>query len=233
MSTILDHKLLEWLIMSSKISQVLKRLMFEQQIRTTELARRIGLKQPTVHRIVEGISRNPHVSSLKPLAQFFKLTVEQLRGIDPLPWPHIQNALTLAPTSAVPVLGWQEAVNWPDESLESEDCNSANPVVMPDRELGENAFALIVNDSSMSPQFPVGTQLILDPCKEAKERGFVIVALKGHPKAVFRQLLSDGRQHYLKALNPDLDDVKMILLQDDDRICGTLVQARLDYDSTY
>src|ERR1700722_10480864 len=100
--------------MGTTISQILKRLMFEKQIRTTELAREIGLKQPTLHRIVEGISTKPHLSSLKPLAEYFLVTVEQLRGSEPLPWSSLQKSLSLnaEPVTAVPMLDWEDLKKW-------------------------------------------------------------------------------------------------------------------------
>ena len=96
-------------------SQILKRLMFHRGIRTTELARRIGLKQPTVHRIVEGVSPSPHQSSLVPLAQFFGITVEQLRGEEPLPWNLYDTwGLHGQDMATVPIISWEEAVHWPE-----------------------------------------------------------------------------------------------------------------------
>lgn len=202
--------------------------MFHRGIRTTELARRIGLKQPTVHRIVEGVSPWPHQSSLVPLAEFFAISIEQLRGEEPLPWSLYDtwgsHGHDLAP---VPVLSWEEAVHWPEASASSK--SRTESILMP-RPVHENVFALVMEDSSMTPQFPKGTILVIDPNRSYKDRSYVLLKMKDHHRAVFRQLLLDARQYYLKCLSPDLDGVRAEPLHEDIKICGTLIQARLNYE---
>lgn len=203
--------------------------MFHRGIRTTELARRIGLKQPTVHRIVEGVSPSPHQSSLGPLADFFSISVEQLRGDEPLPWSlydtwglHGQDMIP------VPVISWEDAVHWPENFDDTKSLRSES-ILMP-RPIHENVFALVMEDSSMSPQFPKGTVLVIDPTRSYKDRSYVLLKMKDHHRAVFRQLLLDARQYYLKCLSPDLDGVRAEPLKEDIKICGTLIQARLNYE---
>lgn len=48
----------------------------------TELARMSGLKQPTVHRIIKGESRDPRLSNLKALADVFGIKYWKLTEID-------------------------------------------------------------------------------------------------------------------------------------------------------
>lgn len=209
-------------------SQILKRLMFHRGIRTTELARRIGLKQPTVHRIVEGVSPSPHHSSLSPLADFFNITVEQLRGDEPLPWSLYDTwGLHGQDLVAVPLISWEEALGWPDNAEHTK--GRPESILMP-HPVNPNVFALVMEDSSMSPQFPKGTVLVIDPSRNYKDRSYVLLGLKDHPRAVFRQLLFDARQYYLKCLSPDLDGVRAEPLKEDAKICGTLIQARLNYE---
>ena len=98
------------------------------------------------------------------------------------------------------------------------------------RPVNENVFALVMEDSSMSPQFPKGTVLVIDPARYYKDRSYVLLRMKDHSRAVFRQLLLDARQYYLKCLSPDLDGVRAEPLKDDTQICGTLIQARLNYE---
>ena len=44
-----------------------------------ELARRSGLNQPTIHRIIIGTSRAPRLANVKKLAKALGTTAEQLR----------------------------------------------------------------------------------------------------------------------------------------------------------
>lgn len=68
------------------------------------------------------------------------------------------------------------------------------------------------------------------PRVASRRTSYVVVSLKTHPEAVFRQLLIDANKKYLKALSPDLEQFPMIALQESDEICGTLVQTRRNFE---
>ncbi len=210
------------------ISEILSRLMFEKKIRTAELARRINLPQPTVHRIVTGTSPKPHLSSLTPLAEFFGVSIEQLRGLEPIPWLSIYDGgrLTQAGWREIPVISWEEAAVWHQKKPE-EDV-SAN-TLFSDAPVSEKSFILCMNDASMAPQFPIGTFLVIDPEKSIKDRCFVIVKLKHAPVPLFRQLLIDGSSLYIKPISPELEHFRMTLLGEEDKICGLLAQIKLNF----
>ncbi len=214
---------------NSTLSQILKRLMFEKQIRATELARKIGMHQPTVHRIAEGTIKQPHESSLVPIAKFFNVSIEQLRGETPINWLDVHGVLKEGPEtiSAVPVLNWEEAEENPQNLHKT---NTRRKSIIIDKHIGINAFALIMKDSSMYPLFPKGTLLIVDPDKEAKDRSFIIIKIKNQQQIIFRQLFIDAHQRYIKPLSPDLNQFKMLAVNNNDRICGILVQARMDFE---
>ena len=67
------------------VSEILTKLMAQQRLTDNELADRAGVPQPTISRIKNGDSRDPRDSTLRPLAQYFGLSVSQLRGDVPLP----------------------------------------------------------------------------------------------------------------------------------------------------
>src|SRR3990167_6582359 len=127
------------------ISEILSRLMFEKKIRTAELARRVKLPQPTVHRIVTGESPRPHLSSLLPLAEFFGITVEQLKGLEPIPHFNRNKAmLAFAGMREIPLISWEEAANWgPFMMLQSKN------KVLCDTALSQHSFVLRMEDASM------------------------------------------------------------------------------------
>ncbi len=73
----------------SEVSQVLKQLLEGElvdgrPISENELARRTGVPQPTIHRILTGESRYPTPKTLKPLADHFGVSMAQMRGEEPL-----------------------------------------------------------------------------------------------------------------------------------------------------
>lgn len=202
----------------TRIGQILNRLMAEKKIRVAELARRINLPQPTVHRIATGTCEHPHLSSLVPIANYFSVSVEQLKGHEPIPW--------LDRATKVPLLSWEKALEWPanKELIDSEE------LVLTDAVVGNAGFALKIKDASMDPVFPKNTILIADPEKQPRDRSYVIAKLANYPEAIFRQLLIDAGQFYLKPLSPDFDQYKMTHLDNNDKILSVVVQAKRDYE---
>lgn len=201
---------------NTKIGHILNRLMAEKKLRVAELARRVNLPQPTVHRIATGVCEHPHVSSLEPIANFFSITVDQLKGLELIPW--------LDQVSKVPLLTWTQISDWPTNKCEVQD----NELIFTDARIGGNGYAIKIDDSSMDPVFPKNTLLIADPDKPPKDRGYVIATLASINKPIFRQLLIDAHDRYLKALSPDFDQYKMIFLSNNDKILSTVVQAKRD-----
>lgn len=205
------------------LSDILSRLMFERKIKTAELARQVGIPQPTLHRMVTGVSPNPHKSSLEPLAEFFNITPDQLKGKEPITYLE-QDVQLPAGYTRVPIVAWEQV----REYLAGDEVEIAENVLC-DAPLNGQGFALNMHDSSMDPMFPKDTTLIFDSARTFEDRNFVLVYLAKEKQLVFRQLLVDGGYFYLKPLNPDLTQFPMKLLDEDDQKLGVLVQAKKTY----
>lgn len=66
-------------------AKILRQLMAARgHISENELARQTGVNQPTINRILKGESREPKLRNLQRLADFFGVTVPQLRGEEPM-----------------------------------------------------------------------------------------------------------------------------------------------------
>ncbi len=203
---------------SATISDVLKLLMLKQNLKTAQLAREVALPQQTLQRIVNGVSPRPHQSSLLPLAKYFSITLDQLKG--KIPIQDLVSPLHSPPgVSEVSLMPWQD--------IGTQEGNVANhPKIYTDANIGPNAFALEMNDSSMEPVFPKGMILIIDPDIEIKDRRYAVVKLAEHGEIMFRQVLNDGSSVYLKPLCPDLTQFQMKELTSNDQVIGILVQAK-------
>jgi len=66
------------------VSNVLSYLMKKQGLSENKLARDSGVPQPSIHRILTGDVQDPMTKTIKPLADYFKITVAQLRGEAPI-----------------------------------------------------------------------------------------------------------------------------------------------------
>lgn len=66
------------------IHAILAELLAREGITPTDLSRRTGVNQSTISRIINGKIKNPTDDQAYPLAQYFRITTEQLRGRQPL-----------------------------------------------------------------------------------------------------------------------------------------------------
>lgn len=203
------------------ISHVLSELMFEKKIKMIALAHQTGVPQSTLSRILSGDTTNPHRSSLEPLATFFEISIDQLLGREPI--ASLQRLSSK--TASVPLLTWDQVPFW----LTSTSQVMATEFTPVDLDLSEGSFAVTVADAAMEPQFPHGAVLIVDAQKPPKDRSFVVATLGGSLKVVFRQLLTDGLNRYLRPLSPDFSQFGMIPMADNDQILGVVLQTRKNY----
>ncbi len=214
----------------ASLSSNLKILMSLAKINASELARRTGIAQPIIHRLSTGQNTNPKLGTIKPIARYFMCSVSQLLGEEPLP-----NDQTFVRTSAehrgwnrVPLISWKDATTWPKTLAEYKNTNNAI-YISTDANVSKLAYSLVIKGCAMEPLFPEGTTIIVEPKRQPSDRDFVVVRLQGEEEARLKQVIIDGKDHYLKSLNPDLEDVRVTRVSDADQFLGVMAQAKVDY----
>lgn len=200
------------------ISDILKELIRKKGLNASELARRIGLPQPTIQRMMTGTHSRPHQKTLAVIANYFGITTDQLCGIEPIPW--LFDKINLLARS-VPILTEDQAIVWPDVTAK----NLQQVVV--DQSVGKLVYAMKMPDASMEPLIPAEGILIIDPDKKPQYKSFVCVKLHNYSGTLIRQLIIDANHHYIRPLSSDLGQFEMILLKPDDIILGTVIEIRL------
>jgi transcriptional regulator with XRE-family HTH domain len=200
------------------LSKILKKLLYERRMNASELAREVNLPCPTIHRLVTGKSTRPYRSSLIPIADYFSLNVNQL--IDEEPLSGNDTSFKESSTQSLPLLKWDM----------SKDENNKDLIISSG--LSSKCFALIMPDESMEPLFPRGSILIFDPELLPKDRSYALISLQNTNIIIFRQILIDVNQQYIKPLNLDFSSFKMKILDTNDKILATLCESRCNYISS-
>lgn len=77
------------------LSSVLSQLMSEKGIKSAELARKTGVGQPVIYRLMTGITDNPQMLTLIPIANFFNISLDQLIGLESLTKPKALDSASL------------------------------------------------------------------------------------------------------------------------------------------
>lgn len=204
-----------------EIGNILNRLLERAGISEAELGRIIGVPRATINRIASGRTPDPRASTLGAIAAHFNVTVDQLLGKQPL-FTHTNSEALTSTYISIPVIEWECANNWENTLHKTKPDNHFDWILTdPNIEIGK--FALRVKGDSMWPQFQENTVLIIDPTREQKNRDFVVVYIKKSDEILFRQLLIEGKNKFLKAIN---DIFPTIQLQASDKIIGIVIQTR-------
>lgn len=206
------------------IKEILNYLLTTHGMSEAELGRKINVPRPTINRLVSGRTPDPRASTLKAIADYFEVSIDQLLGKQPLLINNCQN-LFKTTNIELPIIDWTKATKW---EVQIQNLNHENHFdwVMIDPSIETGLFALKVQGESMWPQFAENTVLIIDPKKQAKNKDFVIVYIKQSDEIFFRQLIIEGKYKFLKAINVIFPTIS---IGSDDIIIGVVLQARNDY----
>jgi SOS-response transcriptional repressor LexA len=126
-----------------------------------------------------------------------------------------------ASIKSLPVLTLAEATN-PQKALE----NFTGKRIAVNSSVGQYGFMVRSAGLAMTPRFPEGTLLIVDPDVEARDGDFVLAHAAKIPEAIFRQYLKGETGFYLSPVHADFSP---IVMGERDKIIGKLVEAKLDF----
>ena len=206
----------------NNLSINLKALLDKATISENELARRTGIAQQIINRILSGENQNPKIATLSPLASYFKISISQLIGEE------------LVILEEKPKQYWQEIslIDWDDLKKYSIDeiMLLQKKQLFIDIENTKDIFAIKMKGSSMEPKFSEGSLLIFDSKKKPVNGDFILMKLSDND-IVVNQFFTKNNMNYKKCLNPRYKDYKMTLISKNSIYLGTLIQSRTDYFS--
>lgn len=206
---------------TSLIQQNLEWLISQKGTNPYELQRATGVPQPTIHRILTGESNDPRTKTLQPLADYFGVSVADLRTRD------------LANLNSIPLVGLKpgtfmrvSAVGHDDQRLtlipkvrlrltagisgyevEPEHFDGATTTVPTDwlernNYNQEKLIAITVRGESMEPTFYEGDLVVVNTADRSPVDGMVYaINYEGEP--VVKRLTRDAQQWWLTSDNSD------------------------------
>lgn len=212
----------------NNLAENMKIRMRELKLTQTELAKKAGISQVTVHKILAGKISNS--SRIVDLARALDTSPEWLLyGVGE---PTAEYLLNSAPsTRLLPLLEYDQVDAWLTEKVEfgGEDKITAWEIAPPST--SSKAFWLKVLGDSMTAasglSIPEGNLILVDTARKAKTGSLVIARLEGNEQILFKQYATDGIQKYLKPLNTSYN---MIEIDNEDCIIGVVLEAKLKLD---
>lgn len=195
----------------------LRKLLFDHGLSASEFAQLIDVPQPTIHRIIAGKSSKPRSETLNKIAKYFKLSLRDLIQHDIHNHP---SSSTLNTSRALSVFNIEEYFS--DKNF---DMTGKETIIINDN-YNLDCFAIRLNDTSMEPFFSKDGIIIIDPHKTTHDRCHVLIQTAISKKLLFRQLIINGDEQWIKPLNPDLNTLTLKKLNTNDKIIGVIVEYR-------
>jgi transcriptional regulator with XRE-family HTH domain len=209
-----------------KIKENLLFLTKKYNISEAELCRKAHLPQATVNRLLKGTTDDPRASTLKAIANFFNITVDQL----------LSNQLlkeSTFDTTRLPIYDMNQ-----DSSIFNNIINKSTTPwgsILAKKEeeflevepsISDGCVVFKVNGDSMWPQFIEGIFVIIDTSASPQHRDFVMYLLADSKQIVLRQYIEEGEDRILKPLN---FAYKSIQIKTTDVLIGKVIQAKSDF----
>lgn len=188
-----------------------------------KLAAKCGVSRAAVAQWEAGVTR-PSLDNLVKAAEALNVWLSWLTvGDQSLPGAPDLTAASAA--RGVPVLDYRQAGQWDVEVPTTAETIATDP------DISRRAFALVIRDNSMAPDFSEGDKIILDPDVTPQPGDLVLAKLDSEAEATFRKFrpravdAGGGSPIELAPLNPDWPS---LILHGDNpgRIVATLVEHR-------
>ncbi|MEE4626649.1 S24 family peptidase [Pseudomonas alliivorans] len=198
--------------------QNFRRVLADKKLRLVDVADALG-KAPAQVSSFGG--KNPTKGIGDQIAREFEKAFGLHRGY--LDMPHgvgeLNTTTVLSHTGrTLPVITPNMAVEWHDSGRLADTRDVCEWIEAPGP-VGAQAFVLVVEGISMEPKLSNGDKVVIDPALEALP-GQIIALMRTQDKAVIlRQLMMEGNEQYLLALNPNWPE-RILKMTNDWSICG-------------
>lgn len=164
------------------------------------LSREAGVSYATLSKILYNEHLQSLDSTLEPLAKYFKVTLGQLRGYEPIPGVTSPGEI---PKDGIPLLRDTQIGKWLTYRLPEEAIDERVEVSYP--KLSAEAFVYEVNDAAIPDIASVGETLIVDPAASGNENNVCLIMRNG--RCAFRYMEDDLGQTVFTSPNPSFSTV--------------------------
>lgn len=200
------------------LSSNIQLLMRAKGINAAELSRQINVPRPTINKILHGKTEDPRASTLRAIADYFDLTIDELFSTT---LSHNKNIKISS--QAVPIISWEDCVEH-TEKVGNITSNNWRDWIACD-EITPGAYAL-KSRPSMEEILPKGTVLIINPSLTARDGDYIVIHYPDTKEATLRQLTIDGAQTLLLPIS---QNGKIEQLTKNIKILGVLVKSVFSY----
>lgn len=206
-------------VVQTHIGVSIKKARLAAGLTQQQLAKAMGVTRPTVTMWESGAT-TPSTRKLDELAD--ALGLSRVQFFESKEVREASNVRSGPETARwVPEISWINAGAWKEVGHVIEDLTETQHWPCPVA-CSPKTFCLRVEGDSMSPAYPRGTLIYVDPEVPPTSGKRVVAMSENWEKATFKQYLEDGDERYLKAMNPNWPQQYMPITPDCS-IIGTVV----------
>lgn len=191
----------------------------------SELSRKTGVPQPTINRLLSGVTPDPRVSTVRDLARFFGVRIEQLLGDEPLPdFAQTKKTTAYEKPNSLPLIAWEHVPVWRSFTDKKRLLLEEEKIVYvyTKTKVSTDAYAILIKDRLLYKYFPHNSILIIDPQLAPQNGEYIIVYLPDEEITVIETVINfDGNNHLAIQHNRK----KIALIDENITLCGTVVEA--------
>lgn len=199
-----------------KLAENLKRFMDNRRLNEAELARQTNIPQPTLHKILSGKTIDPRASTLKLLANFFSVSLDDLFS------GNLSQTNNMHHMQKLPILSWTACLDAKNVIATINEENWDKWII--NEFIAATAFAL-PGKATMEPRFARDTIFLIDPEATPTCSDLVILKFPNCFEATMREFICDGPMVILQPLCPSRQSDK---LTPEIQILGVVVKTILN-----
>lgn len=213
------------------LSEILNKLMQDNNLSNSKLSRYVNIPISTIRRIRRKYDANPTTITLKPIADFFNISIDQLLGKEKLTANKIQESSSLLnlTSSFLPIISWYEIPefsNHPKEFLNGKVLYWISST----RHFSENAFATVVPDDYPFLFLKKDSLILIEPSKGLEKNNIALFLTDGPKKVEVYQVVLEGKDIYIQSTNPEIRGAKA--LPDSFKLLGSILEIRFSFEES-
>lgn len=193
----------------SSFSFNLAQLLEKNNLTISQLAEEINVTISTLSKLINGKVEDPRATTLKQLAQYFNISIDELLGIIPF-----QNTKELQKN--IPILSIEQ-LSQPDKVNNVMSYKNIHLVGLNPQE----CFISYIDSPAMYPLFDKNTLIVFHKTSHIQHGQYVLCRLFQSNEILLRQISIDGTCRILQPLNNDFQNVK---LEEKDQIIAVAIQ---------
>lgn len=202
--------------MKSLLAKNLKNLMDSIGLGESALAKKIGIQQPLIHRLLSGENSNPTLNTLQIIANFFSISISQLIGEEQL-------AVSIDNTISGNLMNWYRIPIMTPKAILANTPLSSNhqDYVLVDHALSDKAFALAYHQTNMEPAIPEKSIIIIDPLISPTHKDFFLTNTDND--LLVKYCIKKGNAKFFLSSVNNFDTIEPF--SSEDIILGTIVRV--------